>query len=176
VSDYYKLDIRVGKIVQVVKHHNADSLYVEQIDLGETEPRQVVSGLVKFVPEEEMMGALVLVIVNLAEADMRGVKSQGMVLCAKEGPKGGEKVELLKVPKDTPVGSRVFLDGDEEKLEEYAVHAKDIVKAKDKNSAWAKVAPCLKTNEKGVATCGGVPMMLKRGAIVSNFFFGAPIS
>lgn len=30
-----RLDIRVGKVVQVERHPNADSLYVEQIDLGE---------------------------------------------------------------------------------------------------------------------------------------------
>lgn len=35
------LDIRVGQIVQVEQHPNADSLFVEQIDLGEDKPRQV---------------------------------------------------------------------------------------------------------------------------------------
>lgn len=35
------LDIRVGQIVNVEQHPNADSLYVEEIDLGEDKPRQV---------------------------------------------------------------------------------------------------------------------------------------
>ncbi len=35
-----QLDIRVGQIVKVDRHPNADSLYVEEIDLGEEEPRQ----------------------------------------------------------------------------------------------------------------------------------------
>ena len=35
------LDIRVGKVVKVEMHPNADSLYVEDIDLGEEKPRQV---------------------------------------------------------------------------------------------------------------------------------------
>ncbi|DBA77527.1 TPA: hypothetical protein ACH3X1_009342 [Trebouxia sp. C0004] len=35
------LDIRVGQIVSVKQHPNADSLYVEEIDLGEDKPRQV---------------------------------------------------------------------------------------------------------------------------------------
>lgn len=53
--DVSRLEIRVGKIVKVDKHPDADSLYVEQIDLGEpTGPRTVVSGLVKFVPIEQM--------------------------------------------------------------------------------------------------------------------------
>jgi tRNA-binding EMAP/Myf-like protein len=49
------MDIRVGKIISCEKHPDADSLYVEQIDVGEAEgPRTIVSGLVKYVPLEEM--------------------------------------------------------------------------------------------------------------------------
>lgn len=35
------LDIRVGQIVKVGRHPDADSLYVEEIDIGEEQPRQV---------------------------------------------------------------------------------------------------------------------------------------
>ena len=38
------LDIRVGQVVKVEQHPNADSLYVEEIDLGEDKPRQVSRG------------------------------------------------------------------------------------------------------------------------------------
>ncbi|CAI5532441.1 unnamed protein product [Closterium sp. Naga37s-1] len=48
------LDIRVGQIKKVWKHPNADALYVEEIDVGEGSVRQVVSGLAKFVTEDEM--------------------------------------------------------------------------------------------------------------------------
>lgn len=41
-----RLDFRVGKIVQVEKHPDADSLYLEKVDVGEANPRTVVSGLV----------------------------------------------------------------------------------------------------------------------------------
>jgi methionyl-tRNA synthetase len=53
-----KLDIRVGLIKKAEKHPDADSLYVEEIDVGEEAPRTVVSGLVKFIPLEEMQVAL----------------------------------------------------------------------------------------------------------------------
>lgn len=76
-----RLDIRVGRVVDVSKHPDADTLYVEKIDLGESEPRTVVSGLAKFVPIEEMQGRLVTVLCNLKPAKMRGVESKGMVLC-----------------------------------------------------------------------------------------------
>lgn len=78
-----RLDIRVGKIVEVSKHPDADSLYVEKIDLGEPAgPRTIVSGLVNFVPIEEMQDRLVVVLANLKPANLRGVASHGMVLCA----------------------------------------------------------------------------------------------
>lgn len=49
-----RLDIRVGLITKAQKHPNADSLYVEEIDVGEALPRTVVSGLVNYIPLEEM--------------------------------------------------------------------------------------------------------------------------
>lgn len=49
-----RLDIRVGLIKKAQKHPDADSLYVEEIDLGEGDCRKVVSGLVKYIPLEEM--------------------------------------------------------------------------------------------------------------------------
>lgn len=77
----HRLDIRVGKIVDVSKHPDADTLYVEKIDLGEEAPRTIVSGLAKFVPIEEMQNRFVAVLCNLKPAKMRGIESQGMVLC-----------------------------------------------------------------------------------------------
>lgn len=53
-----RLDIRVGLITKVQKHPDADSLYVEEIDVGEPQPRTVVSGLVKYIPLEEMQVSL----------------------------------------------------------------------------------------------------------------------
>lgn len=53
-----RLDIRVGLIKKVQKHPDADSLYVEEIDLGEGDCRTVVSGLVKYIPLEEMQVCL----------------------------------------------------------------------------------------------------------------------
>lgn len=90
------LDLRVGKILSVSKHPEADTLYVESIDVGEGEPRTVVSGLVNFVPEEEMQDRDVVVICNLKGRNMRGVKSHGMVLCASD--EAHENVEPLMPP------------------------------------------------------------------------------
>jgi methionine--tRNA ligase beta chain len=78
-----RLNIRVGKIVEVKKHPDADSLYVEKIDLGEPNgPRTIVSGLVNFVPLNEMENRMVVILANLKPANLRGISSHGMVLCA----------------------------------------------------------------------------------------------
>jgi tRNA-binding EMAP/Myf-like protein len=52
--DVSHLDLRVGKIVKVQKHPTADNLYVEEVDLGEGKPRQILSALVKHVTLQEM--------------------------------------------------------------------------------------------------------------------------
>jgi tRNA-binding EMAP/Myf-like protein len=49
---------------------------------GESSPRTIVSGLVNYVPIEEMQNRMVVVLCNLKPAKMRGVESNGMVLCA----------------------------------------------------------------------------------------------
>lgn len=48
------LDIRVGKIIKAWRHEEADSLYVEEVDVGEPEPRIICSGLVKYVPLHQL--------------------------------------------------------------------------------------------------------------------------
>ena len=52
--DVSRLDMRVGCIVNAKKHPDADSLYVEDVDLGEGRLRTVISGLVRHIPLEEV--------------------------------------------------------------------------------------------------------------------------
>lgn len=52
--DVSRLDLRVGRIVTARKHPDADTLYVEDVDVGEAALRTVVSGLVKHVPLEQV--------------------------------------------------------------------------------------------------------------------------
>lgn len=105
------IDIRVAKITQVEQHPEADKLYIEQLDIGEEEPRQIVSGLVPYYTAQELTGKHILLVYNLKPAKLRGVKSQGMLLAAsKENPDGSETVEVLTAPWAEP-GQRVTLEG-----------------------------------------------------------------
>ncbi|CAO1619009.1 unnamed protein product [Parajaminaea phylloscopi] len=106
------IDLRVGKIVDIKKHPDADSLYLETVDFGEPEgPRIVLSGLVNFVPIEKMQDRWVVGICNLKPVAMRGIKSYAMLLCAtaKEGKDGG--VEPISPPEGSQPGDRVEVEG-----------------------------------------------------------------
>lgn len=69
--DVGRLDLRIGKIVEIEKHPDAESLYVEKIDCGEAAPRTVVSGLVNHIPINEMKDRMVMVLCNLKPAKVK---------------------------------------------------------------------------------------------------------
>eukprot|EP00879_Flechtneria_rotunda_P016430 GHRR01017194.1.p1 GENE.GHRR01017194.1~~GHRR01017194.1.p1 ORF type:complete len:396 (+),score=148.00 GHRR01017194.1:73-1260(+) len=103
------LDIRVGQIVSVQQHPNANALYLEEIDVGEEKPRQVISGLVKFVPKDKMENRRVVVCCNLKPAKMRDIMSYGMVLCSSSD--SHDQVDPITPPDGVPVGERITFEG-----------------------------------------------------------------
>ncbi len=103
-----KVDLRVAKIVEIKRHPKADRLYIEKIDLG-YEERQIVSGLVPYYKEEELLGKNIIVVANLKPAKLRGEESKGMLLAADDE----KSVDVLFVD-DAEPGSRVILEGDSE--------------------------------------------------------------
>lgn len=150
-----RLDLRVGRILSVNRHPDADSLYVEQIDVGEEKPRTVVSGLVKFVPIEQMQNRLVIVLCNLKPAKMRGVTSEAMVMCASSP----EEVQILDPPQGSIPGERVVCD-------DYQGEPDGVLNPKKK--IFEQVAPDLKTNDGCVATYKGSSLkVLGKGIIKS---------
>ncbi|KAK9473953.1 uncharacterized protein V1510DRAFT_311244 [Dipodascopsis tothii] len=102
------IDLRVGFIQKAVKHPDADSLYVSTIDMGDADgPRTVCSGLVKYIPIEDMQQRLVVVVANLKPVSMRGIKSCAMVLCASND----DVVELTTPPAGSKAGDKLFFEG-----------------------------------------------------------------
>lgn len=104
-ADVSRLDIRVGRIADVKVHPNADTLYVESIDVGLPERVQVVSGLIKYYTLEQLHNRLVLVLLNIKPTSMRGKASNAMVLAASN--EDGSIAELLEPPPATKVGEHV---------------------------------------------------------------------
>lgn len=103
-DDFAKLEIRVGKIVDVKRHANADKLYIAQIEVGDR-TLQTVTSLVPYYAEAELLGKTVVVLCNLQKAKMRGETSECMLLCA-ETEDGSESV-LLTPERVMPAGVRI---------------------------------------------------------------------
>ncbi|TXG63161.1 hypothetical protein EZV62_010155 [Acer yangbiense] len=100
------LDIRVGRITKAWRHEEADSLYVEEVDVGEAEPRIICSGLVNYIPIHLLQDTKVVVLANLKPRNMRGVKSNGMLLAASDA--SHQNVELLQPPEASLPGHRIW--------------------------------------------------------------------
>jgi methionyl-tRNA synthetase len=83
IEDFQKLDLRVGHVLSCEKHPNADKLFILTVDIGEEKPRTIVSGLASSYTPGQMIGKDIVVIANLKESTIRGVKSEGMLLAGK---------------------------------------------------------------------------------------------
>lgn len=129
------IDFRVGFIEKAEKHPDADSLYMSTINMGDAEgPRIVCSGLVKYIPIEEMQKRYVVVVANLKPVTMRGVKSCAMVLCAADA----EKVEFVNPPAGSKPGDKIFFEGFNGTPEK---------QLNPKKKIWEAVQPHFSTNE-----------------------------
>uniref|UniRef100_A0A0D6QX96 tRNA-binding domain-containing protein n=1 Tax=Araucaria cunninghamii TaxID=56994 RepID=A0A0D6QX96_ARACU len=151
------LDIRVGVICKAWKHPTADSLLVEEIDVGEGKVRQVVSGLAKYYGADELLNRRVLVVTNVKPGKLRDVMSAGLVLCASN--QDHSTVEPLLPPEAAKIGERVTFAGHEGMPE---------VVLNPKKKQLEKITPHLYTDDKGVATYKGVPFMTSAGFCSSS--------
>lgn len=96
-DDFLKIDLRAGTILSAEKVQKADKLLKLSVDLGEANPRTIVSGIAEHFSPEEIVGKQVTVVANLAPRKMRGIESQGMILMT-ENHQG----QLVFVAPDAP--------------------------------------------------------------------------
>ena len=102
-DEFKKMDIRIGTIKQVEPIEGTDKLLKCQIDFGEPELRQIVSGIREYYPEyESLVGKQVLYIVNLEPREIRGNMSHGMLMAV-----GNDKPIFLVPEKPVDAGSKV---------------------------------------------------------------------
>lgn len=100
IDDFAKMEMVVGEVLESKKHEKADKLLVSKVDIG-GEVRQIVSGIAGHVDPKEFVGKKVVVLANLKPVKIRGVESQGMIICAEnEG-----KIEV--VTSSLPAGSKL---------------------------------------------------------------------
>jgi len=99
-EDFQELDIRVGEILEADPIEGSDKLVRLEVDVG-PETRQVVAGIKQLHDVEALPGTRVVVLVNLAKAELFGVESNGMVLAA------GEEADLLTTHGDAFPGTKI---------------------------------------------------------------------
>ena len=102
IDDFDKLSLKVALVTAAEKVKKSDKLLQLTLKVGD-ETRTVLSGIASQYTPEEMVGKKVVLLYNLAPRKMRGVESQGMVLCGGDH----ENFRLLTVDGDVPDGSDV---------------------------------------------------------------------
>ena len=163
-SDLANMEIRVGKIVEISTHPEADTLFVEKVDLAEKDgPRTIVSGLVNYCKAEDLLNRQVVVLCNLKPRAMRGITSAGMLLCASN--EDHSEVEPLLVPDNVPLGELITFDG--HRTNEYLDPGNKSTKV------WGKIADKFIVDENGVATYDGTPFKTSGGPIKSTKIKGS---
>ena len=86
IDDFFKTKLLVAEVTACEKVEKADKLLKLTLKVGD-EVRTVVSGIAKHYTPEEMVGKRVVLVSNLKPRNMRGITSEGMILCASEGDK-----------------------------------------------------------------------------------------
>ena len=81
INEFAKTELKVGTILASEKVENADKLLKNTIQIGD-EARTIVSGIAMYYKPEELVGKQVVVVTNLKPIKLRGIVSQGMILCA----------------------------------------------------------------------------------------------
>lgn len=104
-EEFKKVELKVGKILEVARVEGADKLYKLKVDVGEEDPRQIVTGLVPYYTEEQLQGKNIVVCTNLKPAKFKGEESNGMLLAA--GSEDHSVCILLAPEADIAPGSRI---------------------------------------------------------------------
>ncbi|MBQ2712837.1 MAG: methionine--tRNA ligase subunit beta, partial [Clostridia bacterium] len=102
IDDFDKIELRAAKVIACEAVPKANKLLKLRVSLGGGEERTVVSGIAKFYTPEEMVGKTVTLVCNLAPCVLRGILSEGMILCAEDS-----EGKLTLVQPTAPEGSEI---------------------------------------------------------------------
>jgi methionine--tRNA ligase beta chain len=123
---FYLLNIQVGLVKEVEEVEGSDKLFLEQVDFGNT--LQIVSGVKQLISKDDFVNHKFLFITNIKPSKVKGIPSNGMILCGKEG----DKIIPIKVKDDTPIGTRLLLEKGNN-LNENLINVIDLKKSFFKN-------------------------------------------
>ncbi|MDE6001453.1 MAG: methionine--tRNA ligase subunit beta, partial [Clostridia bacterium] len=100
IDDFAKVEMRVGKIIACEAVKKSKLLH-ETVKVG-SKTLSVLSGIANHYTPEEMVGKKVIVVCNLPPREMKGILSEGMIVCA-EAPDG--TLSIVSPERDVPDGS-----------------------------------------------------------------------
>jgi len=104
IGDFKKVEMKVGRIISVDDIPAArNPMYKLMVDLGDAILKQCVAGIKDFYTKDQLVGKLVVAVVNLQPKSVAGVVSECMVLAAYNGA----ELSLLSPDKDLPLGTNV---------------------------------------------------------------------
>ena len=100
IDDFAKVEMRVGTVIACEAVKKSKLLH-ETVKVG-AKTISILSGIAKYYTPEEMVGKKVVVVTNLPPREMKGILSEGMIVCA-EGADG--TLSLVSPEKDVADGS-----------------------------------------------------------------------
>ncbi len=104
IEDFAKVKLIAAKVIACEKVEKSDKLLKSTLDVGGGKTRTVLSGIAKWYSPEEMPGKTVVLVSNLAPRKMRGILSEGMILCAEDE---AGNLKLLSVEGGIAPGSEI---------------------------------------------------------------------
>lgn len=106
IDQFKTIEIKIGKILSVEIIPDADKLLKLKVDMGEENPRQILSGIkMYFEDPQSLVGKSVPFVSNLTPRTIRGLESNGMILAVND--KDGAGFSLLEVGDNISAGSIV---------------------------------------------------------------------
>ena len=125
LSDWAKkVILKVSRIVDIKRHPDGDKLYILKLDTGEAEERTIVSSIVPYYKEDELLGKNIVLVSNLKPANFRGVKSYGMLLAAADKNDDSHSTCEVIFADDIPVGTVLEYEGQPKDVEKITTYLK----------------------------------------------------
>ncbi len=103
IDKFFETKLKIGTVLEAEEVPKSKKLLLLKVDLGEKEPRQIVAGIKEYYSADSLIDTQVCVVANLKPAKIMGLKSEGMLLAAKDD----EGLSLVRPESKKKSGSSV---------------------------------------------------------------------
>lgn len=102
IDDFHAIEMKIGTVRVAECVEGADKLLRLEVDFGDEQPRQILSGIREYYEPETLIGKQFPFVTNLEPRILRGLESHGMILATRTKENG---IALISPDKDVPAGS-----------------------------------------------------------------------